>query len=121
MTSNLNQITNQWNLKKHIVIHHKTLDFDSFTITNFKLFKLYYFLKQKTPNTLKKIIKVYLFTNNTTFCFLGIKFHYNLKFDGFWVFKTEEFVIILPKTRVFTNSNLLEFDYTLIKPIRSIR
>ena len=121
MTSNLNQITNQWNLKKHIVILHKTLDFDSFTITNFKLLKLYSFLKQKSTFTLKRVIKVYLFTNNTNFCVLGIKFHYNLKFDRFWVFKTEEFVVILHKTRVFTNSNPLEFDYTLIKPIRSIR
>ena len=114
MTSNLNQITNQWNLKKHIVILHKTLDFDSFTITNFKLLKLYSFLKQKSTLFLK-------IRRNTNFCVLGIKFHYNLKFDRFLVFKAEESVVILHKTRVFTNSNPLEFDYTLIKPIRSIR
>ena len=114
MISNSNQITNPWNLKKHIVILHRTLDFDSFTITNFKLFKLYYFLKQKTTLFLK-------IRKNTHFYVLGIKFHYNLKFDRFWVFKTEEFVVILHKTRVFTNSNPLEFDYTLIKSIRSIR
>jgi len=121
MNSNSNQIINQWNLKKHIVILHKTLDFDSFTTTNFKLFKLSSFLKQKRPYTIKRVIKVYLFTNNPNFCVIGIKFHYNLKFDRFLVFKTEEFVVILHKTRVFTDSNQLEFEYNLIKPIRSIR
>lgn len=121
MKSNLNQITNQWNLKKHIVIIHETLDFDSFTITNFKLFKLYSFLKQKPTLSSKIKEKVYFLKNNTNFFLKVIKFHYNLKFDVFWVVKTEEFVVILHKTRVFTNSNPLEFDYTLIKPIRSIR
>ena len=117
MTSNLNQIINQCNLKKHIVIHPKTLDFDSLTITNFKLFKLYSFLKQK-PILFLKIRKN---TNFSYFCVIGIKFHYNLKFDGFWVFKTKEFVVILHKTRVFTDSNQLEFEYNLIRPNRSIR
>lgn len=121
MTSNLNQIIKWWNLKKHIVILPKTLDFDSFTITNFKLHKLYHFLKQKLMYSLKEVKKVYLFTYNTHFLFLSIKFHYNLKFDRFLVVETEEFVVILPKTRVFTNSNQLEFVCNLIKPIRSIK
>lgn len=118
MTSNSYQIIKWWKLKKHLVITDKTLDFDSFNRTNFKLYKLYHFLKQKPTLSSKIKEKVFFLMNNTTFFFKGIKLYYNLKFDVFWVVKTEEFVVILNKTIVFTNSNPLEFDYNLIRGVR---
>jgi len=93
MITNSNQNVNRSNLIKHIVRTYNIEEISSFRLSNFKIYKLYTYSNNKIKN----------------------KFHYNLNFVVFLCIITQEFIVILIKTRNITNLTTLEFDNILIK------
>ena len=117
MISNYNQIPKGLNQLKHIVIDVVDEDLDSFNLSNFKLFKLYSFLKYILKKDKKSVVfflfeEKYILVNKNNI--LNNKLYYNLKFDVFCEVKTKEFVVILSKTEDYRDYTHLQFDCNLI-------
>ena len=134
MISNYNQIPKGLNLLKHIVIGVVDRDLDSFNLSNFKLFKLYSFLKYILKKDKKSVVflsfkEKYILVNKKRVLFfllkeeyilvnknnvLNNKLYYNLKFDVFYGVKTKESMVIRSKTEDYRDYTHLQFDKNLI-------
>lgn len=110
MNSNYNQNTNWLNLKKIVVLRDVEGNFNSFTLSNFKLYKLYFFLIKSLCVCKKNKSNLNNLINKN-------KLYYNLKFDCYRGLKHREFIVRTNKTKEFSKLRVLQFDDNLIKEV----